>query len=57
VKIIFDENIPRPLKQFFPEDSVITVQNAGWAGCKNGQLLARIEGEFDVFVLADKNLR
>ena len=28
----------------------------GWATIKNGELLALAEGEFDVFVTADRNL-
>lgn len=28
----------------------------GWAGLSNGDLLARAEGEFDVFVTTDRNL-
>lgn len=57
MKIIFDENIPRPLRQFFPTDDISSVQESGWAGQKNGELLAKIDWVFDVFVLADKNLR
>jgi hypothetical protein len=33
------------------------VQQMGWAGVKNGELLRRAEGEFDLFLTADKNLR
>jgi hypothetical protein len=29
----------------------------GWGGIKNGELLARAETQFDVFVTADKRLR
>ncbi len=57
MKILFDENLPRPLRQFLPADEVTTVQEAGWAGFKNGALLAMAEGKYDVFVIADKNLR
>lgn len=57
MKILLDENLPRPLKQFFPADDIVTVQEAGWNGLKNGELLARAEGKYDVFVIADKNLR
>ncbi len=57
MKIIFDENIPFPLKQFFPSDEVTTVQLEGWAGYKNGELVRLIDDRFDVFLLADKNLR
>lgn len=28
----------------------------GWAGVKNGKLLALMEKEFDVFITVDKNL-
>jgi hypothetical protein len=28
----------------------------GWAGIKNGQLLALAEAEFDVFITVDQNL-
>ena len=34
-----------------------TVQEEGLAGTRNGDLLARAEGGFDVFLTADKNLR
>ena len=34
-----------------------TVQYMGWSGIKNGDLLNRAEGQFDVFLSADKNLR
>ena len=57
MNLVFDENVPRPLKQFFPEDLISTVQEMGWGGYKNGELLALIDGRFDVFVIADKNLR
>ena len=36
---------------------VQTVQEAGWAGLKNGELLQRAEAaKFEVFVTADQNL-
>lgn len=57
MKILRDENLPRPLKQFFAADEIVTVQEVGWNGLKNGELLARTEGKHDVFVIADKNLR
>ena len=28
----------------------------GWAGIKNGELLTRAQGQFDVFVTVDRNL-
>jgi len=57
VKILFDENIPRPLKQFFDEHEVSTVQDAGWTGIENGELLEKANSNYEIFILADKNLR
>ena len=55
--IILDENLPRPLNRIFPGHTVTTVQEQGLAGTVNGALLAKLEGAFDVFITADKNLR
>jgi hypothetical protein len=57
MRIILDENLPRPLKQIFTAHSVTTVQEQGLTGTRNGVLLARLEGAFDVFITVDKNLR
>jgi hypothetical protein len=57
MKILLDECVPRPLRKLLPDHEVVTVQEAGWAGIENGNLLRRAEGQFDVFITADKNLR
>jgi hypothetical protein len=57
MRLILDENMPHPLTRLFPGHEVTTVQDIGLAGTKNGKLLAAIEGRFDVFITADKNLR
>lgn len=57
MKIIFDENVPLPLRQFFVDHEVTTVQLEGWAGTENGKLIELVDGKFDVLILADKNLR
>lgn len=36
---------------------MLTVPEAGFAGLKNGQLLRRAEGNFDVFITTDKSLQ
>ena len=33
------------------------VQDQGWGGIKNGDLLQRAEREFDLFITADQNIR
>lgn len=35
----------------------LTVQEAGWSGKENGELLALAESEFDVLVSIDQNIR
>jgi hypothetical protein len=45
------------MRTFFPEDDVASVQQCEWSGVTNGKLLCRAEGQFDVLILADKNLR
>jgi predicted nuclease of predicted toxin-antitoxin system len=57
VNILLDECTPRVVKKRLPKLNIQTVQEMGWSGLKNGELLAAAEGRFDVFVTTDKNLR
>ncbi|MFA6289062.1 MAG: hypothetical protein WC661_16895 [Opitutaceae bacterium] len=57
MKVIFDENVPLPLRQFFVGHEVTSVQLEGWTGVENGAIIDHVEGRFDVLLLADKNLR
>ena len=55
--IILDENLPRGLLRILVPHRVTTVQKTGYAGVENGELLAKLEGVYDLFITADKNLR
>lgn len=57
MRILLDECTPRGLKQRPRGHHVSTVQEMGWAGLKNGNLLAAADGRFDLFMTTDKNLR
>ncbi len=57
MKVLLDESVPRMLKLRLPHIEISTVQELGWAGIRNGELLRRAEGQFNVFVTADQNLR
>lgn len=57
MKIIIDESLPRYLKQLLGDHETRTVQEMGWAGIRNGDLLARAESNFQVLLTADKNLQ
>jgi hypothetical protein len=56
VRLLLDECIDRRLAKDLAGHEVRTVPQMGWAGIKNGALLARAEEEFDVFVTVDRNL-
>jgi hypothetical protein len=57
VKILLDESVPRLLKLRLAQLNISTVQEMGWAGVQNGELLRRAEEHFDVLITADRNLR
>lgn len=58
MKILLDECVPVQVRNALAGHEVATVQQQGWAGIKNGDLLGAAESAgFDLFILADKNLR
>jgi predicted nuclease of predicted toxin-antitoxin system len=57
MKVLLDECVPRKLRRELAEHEVFTVTEYGWSGIKNGELLALAEGEFDVFLTVDQNLK
>lgn len=56
MRILLDECLPKKLKSEFTGHTIFTVQEKGWAGTKNGELLRRAENEFDVWITADRNI-
>jgi predicted nuclease of predicted toxin-antitoxin system len=56
VKILLDECIDQRFRRELNAHQVSTVQEAGWAGKKNGELLALAFGNYEVFVTVDRNL-
>ena len=56
MRILLDESLPRDLRDQLSGHSVTTVSEAGWAGLKNGELLTRARGGFDVLLTADQNI-
>ena len=53
MRILLDENLNWRLERFLPGHVVKSVQRLGWAGLKNGRLLARAQEEFDVLITMD----
>lgn len=56
MRILLDESLPRRLAQELSGHEAQTVQNRGWAGLKNGELLRVASAEFQVLLTGDQNL-
>jgi predicted nuclease of predicted toxin-antitoxin system len=56
MRILLDESVPARLGSLLLGHTFTTVPRRGWAGFKNGKLLAAAAPEFDVLVTADKNI-
>ena len=58
MRLLLDENLPKRLKQDYPEHEVFTVREKGWNSIKNGPLLQLMLGEgFHALLTFDKNLQ
>jgi predicted nuclease of predicted toxin-antitoxin system len=57
MKLLLDENLPKDLKQEFPDFEIFTVRDKKWNGLKNGDLIrAMVADGFDVLITLDKHL-
>ena len=56
MKILLDECLNWRIKRELPEHEVKSVDNMGWKGLKNGDLLILAQEEFDAFITVDKKL-
>ncbi len=59
MRMILDEDLPRDLVAAFRQHGhdVVHVEDLGWKGIRNGDLLTRISGQYDVLVTGDTNMR
>ena len=58
MKILFDANTPAPLARFLRGHEVQRVDELGWQGLDNGDLLEAAEGAgFDLLLTCDQNVR
>ena len=55
--VLLDESVPRAVKTRLSQFDIKTVQEMGWTGMKNGELIAKAEERFQALITADKNLR
>jgi Domain of unknown function (DUF5615) len=57
MKVLLDECVTRYLKRDFTGHEVLTIEEAGFKGLKNGRLLQAASGQYDVLVTVDQNLQ
>ena len=58
MKLLLDENLPKRLKQDFPENDVHTVREMGWNGLRDAALMSEAsKAGFRVLLTFDKNIR
>jgi len=57
MKILLDECVPWPMHKFLTGHECSTAQQRSWGEIKNGDLLRLAEGEFDLFITSDQNIR
>ena len=57
MRVLLDECVTRYLKRDFVGHEVLTVEDAGFKGLKNGRLLQAASGQYDVLVTVDQNLQ
>lgn len=56
MKVLLDEGVPRVIQKHLTNFSVLTVEDQGWRGVHNGELLSLMSPEFQVLVTTDKNI-
>ena len=57
MRLLLDESVPAKLRKHLRSHEVRTAVEMGWAGVKNGKLLALAGEQFDAFITVDKNLQ
>ena len=57
MKVLLDECVTRYLKRDFVGHEVLTAEEAGFKGLKNGRLLQAASGQYEVLVTVDQNLQ
>jgi len=56
VRVLLDEGVPDIIQKHLKHLSIATVQELGWRGIRNGNLLDLMVGRFQLLITTDKNL-
>ncbi len=58
MRLLFDYNVPAPLRHLLPDHDIHLAGQVGWGELSNGKLLLAAEqAGFEMLITADKNLR
>ena len=56
MRILLDEGVPDIIQKRLTHRTNATVQELGWRGLRNGDLLDLMAGRFEIIITTDKNL-
>jgi len=56
MRLLLDEQLPKGLAVELHGHAVDTVSGRGWSGIKNGELLRRMSGQYDILVMMDRSI-
>ena len=56
MRLLLDEHLPIGLSAELHGHAVHTVSGRGWSGIKNGELLRRMNGQYDALVTMDRSI-
>src|SRR4030088_3384344 len=57
MRVLLDECVPKRVRRELPGHAVKTVEEMGWPGVKNGELLWRGAANFDCLLTVDRTLQ
>jgi hypothetical protein len=57
MRILLDQGVPVPLRDFLRDHTVNTAYEMGWARLENGLLISSAEAVFDALITTDQSLR
>ena len=56
MRLLLDEHLPIGLAAELPGHTADTVSGRGWSGIKNGEMLRRMSGQYDVLLTMDRSI-
>lgn len=56
MRVLLDEQLPLDLAATLQGHNADTVVGRGWAGITNGELLRRMQGEYDALITMDRGI-